>query len=231
MATTKPPGFSDLLRRSRHTLGLTQEELAERAGVSARLISALESGAPHRPRKDTLRLLAEALELSADEETAFLAAARRPEVLSHPHGLDQSAEHVGAVSASRSAVQTFLVADIRGYTRFTQDQGDEAAAQLAVRFAELVEEAVAPWEGRVVETRGDEVLVAFTSARGALQAAVAVQRHLAVARAAEPTLALEVGMGLDAGEAVPVKAGYRGGALNLSARLCSLPARREILAS
>ncbi len=42
---------------------------------------------------------------------------------------------------------------------------------------------------------------------------------------------LYVGMGLDAGEAVTVEGGYRGGSLNLAARLCSLAGPGEILAS
>jgi transcriptional regulator with XRE-family HTH domain len=66
MARTDSPAFGDLLRRSRRALGMTQEELAERAGVSPRVISALESDPSHRPRKDTLQLLARALELSPE---------------------------------------------------------------------------------------------------------------------------------------------------------------------
>ena len=38
-------------------------------------------------------------------------------------------------------------------------------------------------------------------------------------------------MGLDAGEAVPTEGGYRGGALNLAARLCSVAAPGQVLAS
>ena len=48
---------------------------------------------------------------------------------------------------------------------------------------------------------------------------------------ADPTLPLAVGIGLDAGEAVRVGDGYRGGALNLAARLCSLAGPGEVLAS
>ena len=46
-----------------------------------------------------------------------------------------------------------------------------------------------------------------------------------------PRLARGVGIGLDAGEAVPVGTGYRGGALNVAARLCALAAPGEVLAS
>ena len=48
---------------------------------------------------------------------------------------------------------------------------------------------------------------------------------------ADASLPLAVGIGLDAGEAVPVDGGYRGGALNLAARLCSLAGPGEVLVS
>ena len=48
---------------------------------------------------------------------------------------------------------------------------------------------------------------------------------------ADPSLPLAVGIGLDAGEAVRVDGGYRGGALNLAARLCSLAGPGEVLVS
>lgn len=56
--------FADLLRRHRRGAGFTQEELAERAGLSARTISDLERGVKLTPRRDTLQLLGAALELS-----------------------------------------------------------------------------------------------------------------------------------------------------------------------
>ena len=70
-------GFGDLLRRYRVAAGLTQEQLAERAGVSARGISDLERGARGLPRKDTLELLLQALDLSPANRAALVAAARR----------------------------------------------------------------------------------------------------------------------------------------------------------
>ena len=55
--------FGHHLKRLRVATDLTQEELAERAGVSARLISDLERGTIHRPRRDTVQLLADGLRL------------------------------------------------------------------------------------------------------------------------------------------------------------------------
>ena len=50
--------LGEWLRRARKAALLTQEELADRAGVSVYTISNLERGVPHAPRPDTIRLLA-----------------------------------------------------------------------------------------------------------------------------------------------------------------------------
>jgi class 3 adenylate cyclase len=47
-------------------------------------------------------------------------------------------------------IRTFLIADVRGYTVFTQEHGDEAAARLAGTFAALAREGV---KGRGVPSR------------------------------------------------------------------------------
>jgi len=69
--------FGDLVRAFRSRAGLTQEALAERAGLSADAISLLERGERQRPQRETVRLLAVALGLS-DAERARLDAARAP---------------------------------------------------------------------------------------------------------------------------------------------------------
>jgi transcriptional regulator with XRE-family HTH domain len=68
--------FGQLLKQRRLAAGLTQEGLAERAGLSVPSISNLERGVAHTPRKETLGLLAAALELTPEEREEFLAAAR-----------------------------------------------------------------------------------------------------------------------------------------------------------
>jgi predicted ATPase/DNA-binding XRE family transcriptional regulator len=72
--------FSQLLKRLRVSADLTQEELAERAGVSARLVSDLERGLIRRPRRDTVQMLAGALQLAGAARDGFTRAARgRPD--------------------------------------------------------------------------------------------------------------------------------------------------------
>ena len=128
-------------------------------------------------------------------------------------------------------IRTFLIADVRGYTLFTQERGDEAAAKLAARFAGIAREVVEEYGGSVIELRGDEALAVFSSARQAILAATHAQDRFLVETVADPTLPLPVGIGLDAGEAVRLEGGYRGGALNLAARLCGQAGPGEILAS
>lgn len=143
----------------------------------------------------------------------------------------RSAPRVETSSEEAGQVHTFLIADIRGYTAFARMHGDEAAARLTLKFEALVHEGVAKRGGSVFEVRGDAVLVAFSSARQAMQAAVALQARLGQETEADPSLPLSVGMGLDAGEVVRVGDGYRGRALNLASRLCDVAVGGEVLAS
>jgi non-specific serine/threonine protein kinase len=83
MAANSATSFGDLLRRYRLAAGLTQEDLAERATLSARAISDLERGARNRPWRETVQLLANALRLSTAERAQLDEAAQRP---SRPDG-------------------------------------------------------------------------------------------------------------------------------------------------
>src|SRR6476659_5716934 len=74
-------------------------------------------------------------------------------------------------------IRTFLFADMRGYARFTQEHGDEAASTLAGRFADVVRATVPENEGERLELRRDEASSAFRWARQALRASVELQRH------------------------------------------------------
>jgi tetratricopeptide (TPR) repeat protein/transcriptional regulator with XRE-family HTH domain len=71
-----PVRFAGLLRKLRWEARLTQEELAEAAGVSLRSVSYLERGVVTSPQKDTVRLLADALGLIGPVRAGFEAAAR-----------------------------------------------------------------------------------------------------------------------------------------------------------
>jgi tetratricopeptide (TPR) repeat protein/transcriptional regulator with XRE-family HTH domain len=105
--------FAALLRRLRAGAGLTQEELAEAAGISPRSVSDLERGINRTARKDTALLLADALSLTGQVRALFVAAARgrapAADVLATGNGA--AAQGAGAVAATRT-----LPRDIGSFT-------------------------------------------------------------------------------------------------------------------
>ena len=73
-----PPGsFGALLRVCRHRACLSQEQLAARAELSERTVRNLEAGRVRSPRTDTVRLLADALQLGEPERESWFEAAPR----------------------------------------------------------------------------------------------------------------------------------------------------------
>jgi class 3 adenylate cyclase/tetratricopeptide (TPR) repeat protein/DNA-binding XRE family transcriptional regulator len=78
MTAGGPGEFGERLRRYRSLVGLTQEALAERAGLSVRGIADLERGARRFPRVDTIRRLADALGLAPLDRAALVTARQRP---------------------------------------------------------------------------------------------------------------------------------------------------------
>ena len=69
--------FGALLKRYRLAAGLTQEALAERAGMSVQAVSALERGVRRKPYTSTIDLLAGALRLAPAQREELVAVARR----------------------------------------------------------------------------------------------------------------------------------------------------------
>jgi transposase len=77
LITASPPAssFGALLRACRHRAYLSQEQLAERAELSERTVRNLEADRVRSPRTDTVRLLADALQLSGPERESWFEAA------------------------------------------------------------------------------------------------------------------------------------------------------------
>ena len=164
-------------------------------------------------------------------ERAILAQDPALEWPGLPSTVGPTAEPPTDVGSGATAIQTFLIAGVRGYSTYTQEYGDEAAGRLAARFAELTRKGVEARAGRMIELRGDEALAAFASARQAILAAVDLQALFVEQTIAEPAIPLAVGIGLDAGEAAPVEGGFRGGAVNRAALLCRLAGPAEVLST
>jgi len=97
----EPIGVGELLRQYRLAAGLTQEELAEHAGISVRGLSDVERGLHRAPRSETLRRLADALGLLPVDRTALLSTRGRAYVAVQPHTGNASAARL----PNRSAAQ------------------------------------------------------------------------------------------------------------------------------
>jgi predicted ATPase/class 3 adenylate cyclase/DNA-binding XRE family transcriptional regulator len=224
MASPRSTRFGDLLRRARQAAGLTQEELAERAGLSRRGINDLERGVRQHPRKDTVALLAAALGLTDEERTAFEAAPRRgteqaasgpstppPPSIAHDEAAPPALP-AGALPTLPSGTVTFLFTDIEGSTRLLQHLGSERYAELQTEHQRVVRAACSAHGGVEVDTQGDGSFVAFPTARGALAAAVQAQRTLAAHPWPDGT-PVQVRMGLHTG--TPLVTSGEGGYVGL----------------
>jgi transcriptional regulator with XRE-family HTH domain len=80
--------FGTQLRRYRETAGLSQEELAERAGLTAKAVGALERGERRRPYPHTVQALANALGLDESSRRALISTVPRSAPPPVSHGVE-----------------------------------------------------------------------------------------------------------------------------------------------
>jgi tetratricopeptide (TPR) repeat protein/transcriptional regulator with XRE-family HTH domain len=114
-----PVTFAGLLRTLRTEARLTQEELAEAAAVSPRSVSDLERGVAMTPQRETVRRLADALNLAGLVRAQFEAVARG-------RGVPAAAGAGGAAAATRT-----LPRDVTSFTGRQQELQDLANAAAA----------------------------------------------------------------------------------------------------
>src|SRR6185437_7323904 len=111
MATLHTLTFAAVLKRARRAAGLTQAELAERAGLSSEAISALERGVNRAPRRETVSLLVDALGLEGLERAQLERAARqRPGARPAPPQTSQASDLPPFVGRARevAAIESLL---------------------------------------------------------------------------------------------------------------------------
>lgn len=139
--------FGEGLKRLREEAGLTQEELASRAGLTAKGIGALERGERRRPYPHTLRALADALHLTEEAREALVgsvpgrAAAAKPSAVTLPLpsapstpliGREREAEEVGKLlSRNGDRLLTLTGPGGIGKTRLALEVARDAAGNFA----------------------------------------------------------------------------------------------------
>ena len=118
------------------------------------------------------------------------------------------------------AFRTILFTDIVGSTALTQRLGDTGAMAVLRRHDEIVREALRATGGREIKHTGDGIMASFTSASRAVECAIEVQRRFDEEERAELTEAIQIRVGISAGEPVVDKGDLFGTAVQLAARLC-----------
>jgi adenylate cyclase len=128
---------------------------------------------------------------------------------------------------SPGGVHTILFTDIADSTALTQRLGDAQAQELVRAHNAIVREALAAHGGTETKHTGDGIMASFSTASGAIECAVAIQRAVAERNDAN----LQVYIGLNAGEPVAEEQDLFGTAVQLARRLCDQAEAGQILAS
>src|SRR5919106_1160177 len=127
-----------------------------------------------------------------------------------------------------SRTHGFLFSDLRDYTRYVEQHGDQAAAALLGAYRSMVRAAVATFGGAEIKTEGDSFYVVFRSASSAVRCGLAILEAGAESvRGDGPPI--RVGIGVHAGETVETSEGYVGSVVNVAARVCSQARPGELL--
>ena len=126
----------------------------------------------------------------------------------------------------RAAVQTFLLADLCGYTALTEAHGDEHAAELVAEFCATMRDRLPRYDADEVKTIGDAVLVRVPEAHRAVGLALDLMDALH-RRHGFPS----VRVGMHSGPAVERGGDWFGSAVNLAARVTDAAAPGQVVAT
>ena len=122
---------------------------------------------------------------------------------------------------------TIMFTDMEGSTALTQRLGDAKAQEVLREHNTIVRGALKAHDGSEVKHTGDGIMASFSTASGALDCAVAIQRALA----AQEDVPLRVRVGLNAGEPVAEDEDLFGTAVQFAARVCAHAEPGQIVAA
>ena len=115
--------------------------------------------------------------------------------------------------------------DLTGYTKLAEEQGDEAAAELASDLASVVQDAAQTHGGRAVKWLGDGVMFHFSNPAGAIRSG------LELVRQTEEAMSVPARIGINAGAVIVQEGDYFGRTVNVAARIADYAQPREVLVS
>jgi adenylate cyclase len=120
--------------------------------------------------------------------------------------------------------QTFLFADMAGFTALTEVHGDEHAAELVADFCDEVARRLPGHEAEQIKSIGDAVLVRVPSAAAAIRLGLQVVNEIG-GRHSVPVIRV----GMHTGTAVERAGDWFGASVNLAARVAAVAAGGEVL--
>ena len=122
--------------------------------------------------------------------------------------------------AGKRKLIAVLYADMVGYSRLIGLDDAGTLERLRALRRDLIDPTIAGHGGRIVQTGGDSLLVAFDSIDGAVRCAVQVQQQMpSHEAAAQPDRAIRFRMGINIGDAIADGTDLHGDAVNVVARL------------
>jgi adenylate cyclase len=119
-----------------------------------------------------------------------------------------------------------LFVDVAGYTTFTEEVGDLAAAAMLDRFSAMVRELVDDADGRIIKQIGDEFMIVFPHGSAAVKCGLAIADRAS----AEPDFP-ELRLGAHTGTALYREADYVGATVNTAARIAGQATGGQFLVS
>jgi class 3 adenylate cyclase len=135
-----------------------------------------------------------------------------------------------AEAPEAGAFRTVVFTDVEASTSLTQRLGDEKGRAVLREHERITREALKAHSGSEVKTLGDGFMACFSSATGALECAIAIQRAFAEHNeSAEERIRVRIG--LNAGEPIAEDEDLFGTAVNMAARIAAKAEGGEILAS
>jgi adenylate cyclase len=126
-------------------------------------------------------------------------------------------------SVSHPPAMCFL--DLSGYTRLTEERGDEAAAEMSATLGKLVQRSSHGQGGRPVKWLGDGVMVFFGEPAAAVSFALEMLEHIPVAELPPAHV------GIDAGPVIVQDGDYFGRTVNTAARIAAYARAGQVLVS
>jgi class 3 adenylate cyclase/tetratricopeptide (TPR) repeat protein len=132
---------------------------------------------------------------------------------------------------SETTTVTVLFTDVVGSTSLRQHRGETAAQAIMNAHNEIVRQQIAEHSGQEVKTSGDSFMVAFDSARRAVECAVGVQRALHDYNRRHPVHPVRVRIGLHTGEAIRDGHDLFGTSVDAAARIMAKADGEQILVS